>query len=176
MRVRTSGYPRRELLRGRISTLRMPYLTERRPRLIPSFHPASICSSCQPTHPQLRLFETARRDRAHGFFAAPGFCTTAMAATCGTALSGARLDSKLASSFLPRTASNLSSSSSCGITDGAFKAVETRGVGVSMPARKSLQVVAMAPPKPAGKAKKGTASRFLWHWDSNGVNWLKTRS
>ncbi|KAG0581248.1 hypothetical protein M758_4G240400 [Ceratodon purpureus] len=76
-----------------------------------------------------------------------------MAATCGTALSGARLDSKLASSFIPRSAAGLSSSS-CGINNGAFKAVEMRGVGVAMPQRKSLQVVAMAPPKPAGKAKK----------------------
>lgn len=74
-----------------------------------------------------------------------------MAATCGTALSGARLDSKLGSSFRPLT-TGPSSSSSCGINNGAFRAVEVRIQ--SMPVRKSLQVVAMAPPKP-GKAKKG---------------------
>ncbi|XP_024391128.1 uncharacterized protein [Physcomitrium patens] len=73
-----------------------------------------------------------------------------MAATCGTALSGARLDSKLGSSFRPLT-TGPSSSSSCGINNGAFRAVEVRIQ--SMPVRKSLQVVAMAPPKP-GKAKK----------------------
>jgi len=72
-----------------------------------------------------------------------------MAAACGTALSGTRLDSKLVSSFLPRTA-GLSSSSSCGLNNGAFRAAAV----VSMPLRKSLHVVSMAPPKPSGKAKK----------------------
>lgn len=75
-----------------------------------------------------------------------------MAATCGTALSSVRLESKLVA--LPRTAAGLASSS-CGINNGAFRAVELRATVPVQQHRKPLHVVAMAPPKPAGKAKKG---------------------
>lgn len=74
-----------------------------------------------------------------------------MATTCRAAFAGTtRLDTERRS-FVGHTAGL--SSSSCGINNGAFRAVEMRGV--SIPVRKSLQVVSMAPPKPAGKAKKG---------------------
>lgn len=110
------------------------------PLLIPSPRPSShLQLNPELCTPELQIFLVPCRDPT-------------MAASCGTALSGARLDSKLGSSLLPRPA-GLSSSSS--LNNGAFRAVEMRGVAVSMPVRKSLQVVAMAPPKAAGKAKKG---------------------
>jgi len=116
---------------------RSPYLTSLSACLSPRLGLLRICSSIPSSAPGIPIFFFSRRDPT-------------MAATCGTALSGARLDSKLASSFLPRTA-GLSSSSSCGLNNGAFRA----GAVVSMPLRRSLHVVAMAPPKPSGKAKKG---------------------
>lgn len=74
-----------------------------------------------------------------------------MATSCGPAFTGTtKVDSRLVSFFVARTTGF--SSSSCGVHNGAFKAVEMRGV--STPLRKALQVFAMASPKP-GKAKKG---------------------
>ncbi|NP_001365692.1 50S ribosomal protein L11, chloroplastic-like [Physcomitrium patens] len=73
-----------------------------------------------------------------------------MATSCGPAFTGTtKVDSRLVSFFVARTTGF--SSSSCGVHNGAFKAVEMRGV--STPLRKALQVFAMASPKP-GKAKK----------------------
>jgi membrane-associated protease RseP (regulator of RpoE activity) len=104
----------------------------------------------QPPRPQLHH----SFGREGGEEVATSAVARAMAATCGAALSGARLDSKLASSLLPRAAGL---SSSCGITSNAFK-VEMRGVA-SMPQRKSLQVVAMASRKPdIVEEDAGTAS------------------
>ena len=77
-----------------------------------------------------------------------------MAASCSTALLSAHRDTipnTLSSSFLPKTVN---------VSFFRGRAVElTRGRALSSTlVRRPLQVVAMAPPKPSGKAKKGEGS------------------
>ncbi len=82
------------------------------------------------------------------------------------------------SSFVPKASSAFVSSSSSSISScSCLKGqplLESRGGGgavfVGMPVRRPFQVLAMAPPKPSGKAKKGVCSQQLFL--SSTYEWL----
>ncbi len=82
------------------------------------------------------------------------------------------------SSFVPKASSAFVSSSSSSISScSCLKGqplLESRGGGgavfVGMPVRRPFQVLAMAPPKPSGKAKKGVCSQQLFL--SSAYEWL----
>jgi hypothetical protein len=97
----------------------------------------------------------------------------AAAAACSSSLLRLSVDAthkNYVSSFVPKASSAFVSSSSSSISScSCLKGqplLESRGGGgavfVGMPGRRPFQVLAMAPPKPSGKAKKGVCSQQLF--------------
>jgi hypothetical protein len=122
-------------------------------------------------------------------FAAPTCCycscsssaaMAAAAAACSSSLLRLSVDAthkNYVSSFVPKASSAFVSSSSSSISScSCLKGqplLESRGGGgavfVGMPGRRPFQVLAMAPPKPSGKAKKGVCSHnFFYHPATSG--------
>ncbi len=105
-------------------------------------------------------------------FAAPTSCSSSL-----LRLSVDATHKNYVSSFVPKASSAFVSSSSSSISScSCLKGqplLESRGGGgavfVGMPGRRPFQVLAMAPPKPSGKAKKGVCSHnFFYHPATSG--------
>ncbi len=105
--------------------------------------------------------------------APPQAAMAAAAAACSSSLLRSSVDAthkNYFSSFVPKASSAFVSSSSSSISScSCLKGqplLESRGGGgavfVGMPVRRSFQVLAMAPPKASGKAKKGVCSQQLF--------------